>query len=590
MKTTRSDVVGIFNNYAYMGHAKTIHSAPQFDFSGHTVDEKSHKVGGLQCITSKNGAIIPITITNGLPYISMRPPTDHELATLPQEIMTSPSPWEPSVLDDDYATDDNDFFDSIEHPDVTFHAHLDEYGNYHDIQYNECYIVSQMCTSHTCFLPSTDPKEMNVMLLDSIPLLEYFTFNHGVESCPIDFERLRPNFLFQSDEVIRKTFQNSTQMARIPMSSHLRTWYKAPNPALNIPRCHEDLLSDCIYSDVPAIDGGETCAQVFFGRHTHVGDAYKMKSESEFPNTLQRNICERGASDHFLTDSATYETSKCVNVILNNLHIGAWQSKPHKQHPNPCERRWQDVKCVSNDIMNRTGCYTSCWFLVLTYILFVMNLTTTKSLGWSISLQLLTGNTVDISILLRFPFWHKVYAQREDATYPSTTSKQLCYMVGFADNVGHALTYKLLTVDTQKIIYHSSIRSAKDPSTANVCAAPVYRESLKQHIKSKYDKLHEVSTLTDELPIDVKGRSITIPQEDGKCLCACIVDVKDDPELSSPIHDKTYMDSLSPQECEDVLMKHTQFRTQYERSDVADIISYQQIMDYLDDDTRNERV
>jgi hypothetical protein len=595
MKTTRGDVVGIFNNYAYMGHAKTIHSAPQFDFSGHTVDDKSCKVGGLQRITFKNGYIIPIMITNGLPYISMHPPsTDHELTTLPQEIMTSPSPWDPSILDDDYNTDDDDFFDSfLEYPDITFHAHLDEYGDYHDVQqYNEQYIVSQTCSSHTRFLPSADPEETLIMPLNTIPLLEYFTFNHGVTHRPIDFERLRPNFLFQSDEVIRKTFQHSTQMARIPMSSHLRTWYKAPNPALNVPCPHEDLLSDCIYSDIPAIDGGKTCAQVFFGRRTRVGDAYKMKSKSEFPNTLQCNIRDHGAPDRLLTDSTTYETSKRVNVILNDLHIGAWQSEPHKQHQNPCERRLQGVKRVSNDIMNHTGCYASCWFLVLTYVLFVMNLTASESLGWSIPLQLLTGNTVDISILLRFPFWHKVYAQREDATYPGTTSEQLCYMVGFADHVRHALTYKLLTVDTQKIsIYRSSIWSAEDPSTANVHAAPVNGESLKQHIKSKYDKLHEVSTLTDELPIDVKGRSITIPQEDGGRLSARIVDVEDDPKLSSPIHDKKYMDSLSPQERKDVLMKHTQFRIQYyECSNNEDIISYQQIMDYLDDDTRNERV
>jgi hypothetical protein len=77
-----------------MGHAKTIHSGPQINFCGHNVDHKSRKVGGLRRITSKNGYIIPITITNGLPYISMRPPTDHELATLPQEIMTCPSPWD----------------------------------------------------------------------------------------------------------------------------------------------------------------------------------------------------------------------------------------------------------------------------------------------------------------------------------------------------------------------------------------------------------------------------------------------------------------------------------------------------------------
>jgi len=33
-------------------------------------------------------------------------------------------------------------------------------------------------------------------------------------------------------------------------------------------------------------------------------------------------------------------------------------------------------------------------------------------------------------------------------------------MVGIAENVGHAKTYKVLTVNTQKIIYHSNLHSA----------------------------------------------------------------------------------------------------------------------------------
>jgi len=39
-------------------------------------------------------------------------------------------------------------------------------------------------------------------------------------------------------------------------------------------------------------------------------------------------------------------------------------------------------------------------------------------------------------------------------------------MVGIAEHVGHAMTYKILTVDTQKDIYRSNVRSASssDPN------------------------------------------------------------------------------------------------------------------------------
>jgi hypothetical protein len=110
-----------------------------------------------------------------------------------------------------------------------------------------------------------------------------------------DYDALRPNFLYKSDETIKKTFEHSTQMACIPMSQHLHTWYRAPNPAMNIPCQNEDLLTDYIYSDVPAINDGSTGAQVFFGLDTHVGNVYGLKSKGHFPNALQENI---GNAEH----------------------------------------------------------------------------------------------------------------------------------------------------------------------------------------------------------------------------------------------------------------------------------------------------
>ena len=37
--------------------------------------------------------------------------------------------------------------------------------------------------------------------------------------------------------------------------------------------------TDTVFSDEPAIDGGETCAQIFVGRESLVVDVYGMKTE-----------------------------------------------------------------------------------------------------------------------------------------------------------------------------------------------------------------------------------------------------------------------------------------------------------------------
>jgi len=55
-------------------------------------------------------------------------------------------------------------------------------------------------------------------------------------------------------------------------------------------------------------------------------------------------------------------------------------------------------------------------------------------------------------------------------------------MVSIAKNVGHAMTYKIVTADTQKIIYHSNLSSATsvDPNkhVALLGGEPSYRSAL----------------------------------------------------------------------------------------------------------------
>ena len=53
---------------------------------------------------------------------------------------------------------------------------------------------------------------------------------------------------------------------------------KSRNLALNIPRRHEPVATDTVFSDTPAVDHGVKQAQMFVGSDTLVADAYPMKS------------------------------------------------------------------------------------------------------------------------------------------------------------------------------------------------------------------------------------------------------------------------------------------------------------------------
>ena len=108
------------------------------------------------------------------------------------------------------------------------------------------------------------------------------------------------------------------------MKKHLKSW----KPALNIPRRHEPVATDTVFSTTAAVDSGVKQAQVFGGRDTLVADAYPMKSGKKLVNTLEDNIRRRGAMDKLLTDSAKTEISNKVMDILRAYHISNCHSEP----------------------------------------------------------------------------------------------------------------------------------------------------------------------------------------------------------------------------------------------------------------------
>ena len=102
--------------------------------------------------------------------------------------------------------------------------------------------------------------------------------------------------------------------------------------------------------------------------------------------------------------------------------------------------------------MKRTNCPEWAWFFATSYAIYIMNHTALESLDWLTPAGLLTGQTPDISIILRFTFWQLVL-------YDTPTNPQaIAHFAGFAEHVGHALTYQLWDPKTNELIFRSNIR------------------------------------------------------------------------------------------------------------------------------------
>jgi hypothetical protein len=157
--------------------------------------------------------------------------------------------------------------------------------------------------------------------------------------------------------------------------------------------------------------------------------------------------------------------------------------------------------------------------------------------------------------MLYFLFYKPVYYLIDETTFPSE-SKELCgRWVGVSENVGHFMTYKILTDDTHQIIHCSNIHLAADPNVRNLCLDPLNDEppeiirSLRKASPAldhgEDSSLHFSMEPTDENPERASTRDDTVlvnpqellghtflmdTQEDSQRFCACILECISDHE------------------------------------------------------------
>jgi hypothetical protein len=221
------------------------------------------------------------------------------------------------------------------------------------------------------------------------------------------------------------------------------------------------------------------------------------------------------------------------------------------------------------------------------YVCFVLNNAFSEVIQ-STPLRRAYGTDNDISPMLYFSFYEPVYYLVDETTFPSESKELRGRWVGVSENVGHFMTYKILTDDTHPIIHCSNIRSAADPNARNLRLDPLndkppevmwslrkaspasdHGEDFSLHSMEPADVSSECpSTGNDTVivnPQELLGRTFLMDtQEDGQRFCARIVECISDHESNVRRSDD-----------------HVKFRISVNEDKYEETITYNELMDFI---------
>ena len=211
LNTSQGKVIGIFNEYAYLGKGSSIHSSGQLEWFKTNVDEKSVKVGGSQLFTTLDGYSVPLLIKDGLAYAtSLGRPTDLDMDTYPHVFFTSPDEWDPSVLDHDPPHPDG--LDPSQVPGQPFG----------DPMFDACNDFNKHIIGNLNTLLDAPPGDCG----SCTEISSVFTANlHQSSPQEPDWNALRPFFAWTSPSSIKDIFNVTTRHGTAP---HIQDYQSEP--------------------------------------------------------------------------------------------------------------------------------------------------------------------------------------------------------------------------------------------------------------------------------------------------------------------------------------------------------------------------
>ena len=409
-KATGSDgteMIVVFHESAHRGTGVSLLSNVQAGANGVRVEDAvffgPKRITGY--LDDGRQAEIQLTINQGACEFTVQEPTKYELETLPRLNVTSIEPWDPGAVSEEYVLGNTDM---------------------EALMAEELRNVMQISATHN----TLQPKE------------------------------IREYFLNAPKRVLEKTLEVTTCLGTVDTRIPLRRHFRSRFPHLNVNRIKERVDTDTIYprQNVKHLHG-YTCSQLFVGAKSSYMYLKIMRKESEGPDALQDYITDVGAPKSIHSDRSKMQLGKRFSKICKDLYIKRTTTEAYHPWQNKAERVVQELNRNAEMMMRMSGAPANVCLYALRHTVEIMNYTARESLSWKTPFEMVHGSTPDITALIQFSFWEKVFYLDPTEKYPSSREKSGRFL-GIATNIGDPLTYYILTTDLE-VLARSAVRKVE---------------------------------------------------------------------------------------------------------------------------------
>jgi hypothetical protein len=420
-----------------------------------------------------NDVSIPMHVLGTFTYFSSRSPTREELRSCEHIQMTSPASWNPSSMPENMYVSSlylrgelpleqqpnqvTEFQEDLRlaasvqlddtHPHIPAPNTVEVRGD--PIYDLECFAERLVATVQ---VPHWEPpREVSAVTAVDGELVEadigdpndlkVFRPHHSSERHPrVTPEQLSRHFqigLQTAKDTIRVTTQRGIRSSVLPLSRRYRS-----DMYFNQKRLKIACYSDTMFGRCKSL-AQNTAAQVFVLANGAI-DCYPMSSKAQAGDALGQFITDWGAPNHMTVDGSGEQTgpNSKFQKLCRKHEIPLQIGEPNR-HQNPCEPHIGAVRKKWFQLMTRNQVPKRLWDYGFKYICEVKSRIVSSRFGNNgrPPLEMITGETVDLSEYLDFGFYQWVYFKSGARALGENT---LGRWLGVAHRIGNAMCYYVI--------------------------------------------------------------------------------------------------------------------------------------------------
>ena len=212
MSTQKGLVIAVMHQVAYTGKGESIVSSLQLEGSSRVLMINPSRL--VVSNTSIPSRAVPYPqCTSQISLCLVPSPTDTELEELPMVMLTADIDWDPAIFDNKLE-DEEEWFNALQDiPHLSADPFFDEFGDYRHVH-------------HVTKAISCDSVIENSIITD-LPCT-FHEYETRIKPKAIDFEHFHSTFAWQPVDIVKRTFDNTTQFYHSIATPSMKQHYKSP--------------------------------------------------------------------------------------------------------------------------------------------------------------------------------------------------------------------------------------------------------------------------------------------------------------------------------------------------------------------------